>query len=316
MGAEIINPADRDEWLALRRKDVTASVAGALLGVHPYTTAYQLWAEKSGRVQPDNADNSVLRRGRLLEPVIFAMLAEDRPEWRIQYPLGNQYHRDPVARIGATPDAFATRPDIFGLGIVQGKTVHESDFREKWVDQETGEVVLPLWIAVQAITEAKLTHADWASVALMVIGRGIDLHVVDVPLHIGVWGKIKASVEVFWSLVESGLEPEPNWERDGATVAEIYGTSMPERRDLTANGSLDDKVTVYVEARKHAAQLTATVDALRPQILREIGSAELAYTANWNINARSTTRAGDFGLPVKSRILRIKPREGAYAGEF
>ena len=316
MNVEILFPRDRDEWLALRRRDVTASVAGALLGVHPYTTAYQLWAEKSGRVEPENDDNPVLRRGRLLEPVIFAMLQEDRPDWAIEYPLGNQYHRDRVARIGATPDAFAKRPDRFGRGIVQGKTVFESDFREKWLDQETGEVVLPLWIAVQAITEAKLTHSEWAAVALMIVGRGIDLKTVDVPMHEGVWSRVSQAIRDFWNLIATGGEPDPEWERDGRTVLDVYANSLPDRRDLTDNASLDYQISLYVEARKQAAQLTATVEGLRPQILREIGSAEAAFTDRWSITARTTVRPGDFGVPIKSRVLRIKPREAAYADAF
>lgn len=313
MRIEVLHPADRDQWLALRSQDVTASVAGSLLGVHPYTTRYKLWAEKSGRAKVEDVDNPVLRRGRMLERVIFDLLKEDRPDWRIEYPLGNQYHRDPSARMGATPDAFAFRPDMYGRGIVQGKTVYESDFREKWLDQETGEVILPLWIAVQAITEAKLTQSEWATVALMVVGRGIELHVVDVPLHGGVWSRITHAVTEFWALIASGGEPDPDWQRDGATVLEVYGTSLPDRKDLTSNGSLDDKLTVYVEARKHAAQLTATVDALRPQIIHELGSAEAAFTESWNISARTMTRVGDFGQPVKSRILRVKPRENPNA---
>ena len=40
----------REQWLAMRRQDITASTAGALLGLHPYVTAYSLWAEKTGLV--------------------------------------------------------------------------------------------------------------------------------------------------------------------------------------------------------------------------------------------------------------------------
>jgi predicted phage-related endonuclease len=45
----ILHPATDEEWLGLRREDVTASQAAALLGAHPYTTAYQMWADKTGR---------------------------------------------------------------------------------------------------------------------------------------------------------------------------------------------------------------------------------------------------------------------------
>jgi predicted phage-related endonuclease len=45
MTIQIIRPADRQAWLAARSKDVTASVAAAVLGAHPYTTPYALGRE-------------------------------------------------------------------------------------------------------------------------------------------------------------------------------------------------------------------------------------------------------------------------------
>lgn len=39
------------EWLAWRKAGVTASEAAIVLGLSPYKTIWQLWAEKSGRIQ-------------------------------------------------------------------------------------------------------------------------------------------------------------------------------------------------------------------------------------------------------------------------
>lgn len=316
MTIEIIRPADRSAWLAARRQDVTASVAGALMGVHPYTTAYQLWAEKSGRAVPDDRDNAVLRRGRLLEPVAIEVLREERPDWTIHYHRDNAYYRDPAARMGATPDAFAERPDIFGTGIVQVKTVSEEKFRSSWVDAETDEILLPLWIAIQTIQESELTDATWASVALMIVGRGLDMEVIDVPLHAGVRRRLRTVIADFWQMVDSGAEPEPDWGRDGAAVLDVYRDSTPDRRDLSDNDTLDDIISRYVTARDTRLSSAKVEDLHRPQIIRAIGPAEAAFTTNWQITARTTTRVGDFGQPVKSRVLRVKPREDSHADRF
>lgn len=316
MTIEIIRPADRTAWLAARRQDVTASVAGALMGVHPYTTAYQLWAEKSGRIVPDDRDNAVLRRGRLLEPVAIEMLREERPDWTVQYHRDNAYYRDSDARMGATPDAFAERPDIFGAGIVQVKTTSEDRFRADWLDAETGEIILPLWIALQAIQEAELTGGTWASVALMIIGRGLDMEVIDVPLHVGVKRRLRTAIADFWQLVDSGREPDPDWSRDGSAVLDVYRDSTPDRRDLSDDTDLDDVICQYVEARDTRLASAKVEDLHRPQIIRAIGPAEAAFTANWELTARTTTRTGDFGQPVKTRVLRVKPREDFHADRF
>lgn len=309
MSVEIIYPADRAAWLDARKQDVTASVAGALLGIHPYQTPYGLWAEKSGRVASDDADNPVLRRGRLLEPVVIEMLREDRPDWTVEYRRDNAYFRNTEDRIGATPDAFATRPDIFGNGVVQVKTVAEDKFRREWIDADTGEVVLPLWIAVQAIVEATLTGATWACVAVMVIGRGIDLQIVDVPLNTRVMNRLRREVREFWRMVEAGEEPSIDWNRDGAAVAEVYRDSVPDRKDLTAVDGLDLIVGRFAAARETNRATSQQIDELRPRILHALGPAEAGFTTNWNITARTSVRTGPSGQPVKSRSLRISPKE-------
>lgn len=309
MTVQIILPADRATWLDARKQDVTASVAGALLGIHPYQTPYGLWAEKSGRVASDDADNPVLRRGRLLEPVVIEMLREDRPDWSVEYRRNNAYYRHIEDRIGATPDAFATRPDIFGTGVVQVKTVADDKFRREWIDPDTGEIVLPLWIAVQAIVEATLTEASWACVAVMVIGRGIDLQVVDVPLNTRVMHRLRREVREFWRMVDDGVEPGIDWNRDGAAVAEVYRDSMPDRKDLTAIDELDLIVGRFAAARETYRVTSRQVEELRPRILHALGASEAGFTTNWNITARTSVRTGQNGQPVKSRTLRVTPKE-------
>ncbi len=309
MTIQIIRPADRTAWLAARKQDVTASVAGALLGIHPYQTPYGLWAEKSGRMASDDNDNPVLRRGRLLEPVVIEMLREDRPDWQIEYHRDNAYYRLAEDRIGATPDAFGQRPDIFGTGIIQVKTVAEDKFRREWLDPETGEIVLPLWIAVQAIVEATVTGCTWATVAPMIIGRGIDLQPVDVPLNPRVMHRLRREVREFWRMVESGEEPTIDWNRDGAAIAEVYLDSMPDRKDLTAIPNLDSTVCAFWDARQDHSAAAKVMEAARPRILHALGAAEAGFTTNWTITARTSVRVGPNGQPVKSRSLRITPKE-------
>jgi hypothetical protein len=98
-------------------------------------------------------------------------------------------------------------------------------------------VVPPTWIAVQAITEAQLTGCAWACVALVVITwRGtFQLHIIDIPIHLRLWNRLVAKVDEFWAMVASGEEPDPDWQRDGAVVMDVYRDSMPERRDLSGD---------------------------------------------------------------------------------
>lgn len=78
-------------WHRLRSQDITASVAGALLGEHEFTTVFELWALKTGRLFQDFEETPAIKRGRLLEPVAVQMR-----HWRIHLVAGR--HRLEAAR--------------------------------------------------------------------------------------------------------------------------------------------------------------------------------------------------------------------------
>lgn len=120
----------------------------AIVGAHPWRSAYQVWAEKTGRVQrPDLSDDERVLWGVLLEPVI----AEE---------LGR--------RIGATltPGAFvahptapflAGHPDYFA-SLDGGTAVVEIKTTGAWFERDWAEGA-PLLPRVQATYYAALSGA-------------------------------------------------------------------------------------------------------------------------------------------------------------
>lgn len=308
MAVEIIYPADRAAWLQARNQDITASVAGALFAAHLYTTAYQIWAEKTGAIERDEAENAAMRRGRLLEPAAVQMLREERPEWTVEYRQDNAYFRDPDLRVGATPDAFVQRPETYGQGICQFKTSSEEAFRKYWIDPDTGDVEVPTWIAVQAIVEAKLTGATWASVAVMVVGRGIDMHVFDIPLHEAVWKALVVKAREFWELTDTGGHPPLEWDRDGSTVIDVYRSTQPKRVNLTGDLEADAIVGRFEGARADRRAAQKLEDVLRAQVIYALGNADEGETARFHIKAPERVRKDG----ATYRNIKIIPKEGKF----
>lgn len=287
MTVRVLKPTDKLEWHAARRQFITASVAGALLQCHPYTTAYQLWAEKTDQIQADDAENAAMRRGRLLEPAAVQMLREERPDWVIDYRNDQAFYCSDFLRIGATPDAFAMRPDILGDGIVQFKTSSEEAFRNSWLDPDTGDVEIPTWIAVQAIVEAKMTGAKWAAVAVMVVGRGIRMEVVDIPLHEGIWSKLVTATAEFWRVTDSGEHPPIDWDRDGSTVIDVNRLSRAKTVDLSDHEFFDTYAMKLEDTRVARREMQKREELYRAQILYIMHDAEVAETSRHTVLARS-----------------------------
>ncbi|MCP1550659.1 MULTISPECIES: YqaJ viral recombinase family protein [Methylorubrum] len=312
MKIERIPYTTREAWFAARQQDVTASVAGALLGVHEHTTAFSLWALKSGLLAEDPTESKPARRGRLLEDDALQVLVEDRPTWTVTAG-GNEYLRAPALRIGATPDAYAVDPDRPGRGIVQVKTTSDFVFRKKWRD-EAGDLVLPLWIACQAIVEAKLTGASWASVALLVVGHGLDLHVIDVPLHEGIWHRLVGEAKLFWERVASGEAPAADYARDGETIADLWPPdAAAEPLDLSADNLLpallDEREAINARVKSDEKRLAE----IKAEITAKLAGATAAQLADGRVITRTLQSRAEHTVKASTfPVLRVRaPRKAA-----
>ena len=59
----------REDWLEHRRQSIGGSDAATIVGLNPYSSPYELWADKLGRIPPKE-DNEAMRQGRDLEDYV------------------------------------------------------------------------------------------------------------------------------------------------------------------------------------------------------------------------------------------------------
>lgn len=300
---EVDPVGEREEWLALRRQDVTASVAGALLGVDPFKSRYRLWMEKAGRVSEDVEETEAMLRGKLLEEPALKMLAIDRPKWKVWQP--NVYLRDPAARIGATPDAYAVDPARKGVGVIQVKSVSPRAFRSRWQD-ETGEAEPPLYVLAQTIQEAHLAGAAWAAVLALVIDNGIRVHVIDVPIHAGVVKRLREETAKFWQSIEAGEAPEPDYAADGALLAGLYAEDNGREVDLSGDNFLPTLLDEREQIKAEMRAAKARADEIDAEIIAKIGEHERAFIPGWSVKRPLVRRKGFYVEPTEYRRLSIK----------
>lgn len=71
-----IKTNSREEWLALRKNYVGGSDAASVVGLNPYGSAYQLWAEKTGRI-PGFEGNLATKVGTYLEEFVAKLFEEE-----------------------------------------------------------------------------------------------------------------------------------------------------------------------------------------------------------------------------------------------
>jgi predicted phage-related endonuclease len=305
---EICCPETREAWLDLRMSTIGASEAPAMLGVHPYTTPYQLWAQKSGLVQFE--DNKQTRRGRLIEPVAIEILREERPRWSvIQNVIGKDgtFYQDLDAGLSCTPDAFVDKDDFSGDGICQIKTVNPHAFQSDWMID--GEIQLPVYVAIQTMQEIYLTGASWGCVAA-IVGFDLDFHIIDVEIHAGVIARIKREAPEFLRRVRENDPPPPDYARDGAAIADLYRDDDGGTIDLSSNERVMQLVSrrelaKNVEANgAEAAKQRKVIDA---ELIHYLGNATRGTLADGRvIEAATVRRAGYTVEPTIYRAVKIK----------
>lgn len=295
----------RDQWLALRETDVTASVVAALFGVHPYQSWYSLWALKTKAIVEDPEETPAMRRGRLLEQVAVDFLLEDHPDWRIENP--GVYLRDPAVRLGATPDRYIYRPDRPGFGVLQIKTVEESIFKKKWFNEEHS-IEPPLWVAVQAEVERHLSGANYAMVAVLRAGFGIDCTPIDIPTVPNLMNRIKENVAAFWWGIDHGKVPDPDYSKDGKTIEALWaGNGNDAVLDLTKDNALVGLADEKEQLADKKSEIEKRQKEIKAEMLHKLGTASAGEIADGRVITAKTITRKAYAVKETSYVdVRVK----------
>jgi putative phage-type endonuclease len=74
------------EWYELRNREgvISGSEIGTILGLSPWTSAYTLWAEKTGKIERSVTPNTAMRLGTLVEPAIRQLYVEQHPDHEVR----------------------------------------------------------------------------------------------------------------------------------------------------------------------------------------------------------------------------------------
>lgn len=297
---------DRQQWLAWRKFDITASVVGAVFNLHPYVSPLRLFVDKQGLVElPEQADSGPMRRGRILESAVAAAVAEQRPDWRLE--KCTEYFRDDDVGLAATPDFFI-HGDPRGLGILQAKTAAPSVFEREWRDDQP-----PMWITLQATVEMMLTGAAFGAVACLVVDPfKLPCPIFDIPRHAAAENKITTGVAQFWKDIEAGREPGADYGLD----RELLKTLMPQEDpsvsvDLSGDNEVIAGLIERADLRQRIKTDTDKCEAIETMLMSRMGPAAVAKVPDFSVTWKVQHRKGYTVEPSSPRVLNIRDKRAA-----
>ena len=289
------------QWRKLRQQHVGGSEVAALFGEHPQISRWELWHRKAGTIpEPDLSANERVFWGATLEPAIARGVAA-KTGWTIK--KVRRYHsRRPDLALGASLDYEIVAHDR-GPGILEIKTADRLVARG-WND---GEPPLSYELQVQAYLAC--TGRSWAAMAVLIGGN--ELRLFEYERRPKTIAAIEAAVREFWRSIEAGEEPRPEFERDGATIAQLYGATIKGKVvDLSSSNRLPELCAAYRMAADAEKDGHAAKEAARAEILSIIGDAEIAICNGYRISAGAVAGTPDRIITPEMVGQTIKGRAG------
>ncbi len=260
----------REEWLGYRTQGIGGSDVSIIAGINPFKSVYQLWLEKTGQVEPVEANNEYTHWGTILEPIVRKEFA-DRTGIKVR-----QKHM--LLQSEQYPFMLADLDGVINDGgelcIFEAKTA--SAYKEQvWEDGVPAEYILQVQ-HYMAVTGAKKTY-----IAALVGGNHFYIH--EVKRDDEMIRKIIEMERQFWNVnVIGGIEPTP----DGSEATTRYFNT----RFSECNGECiqlpDEAQTVcdeYEKITRQIKELEIEKDAAANQLKSYLKEAEVGIVGNHKI---------------------------------
>ena len=281
MGA--LSVRDQTHWHELRSQHIGASDVAALFDMSPFTTLWQLWMEKSGKLPPEDlSDNKSVQAGTFLESGI-ANWAAHRWDMKIEKVV-DYYTADDCPGMGASLD-FQTD----GGHPVEIKWSAHGDGWEYEGDTIT---CAPDNYVLQVLHQMACTDAEYGWLIALIRNEPRRMKV---PRSEEIISKIKSHVAKFWDSVSCGAEPPVDFDKDGEAVVRLLDfVPMSEVTLTTEHAHL---FQTYLENAAIEKEAKAKKDAAKTELLT------LSIEAMGKMNTsqdKAIVKCGDHKLSIST----------------
>ena len=256
---QVIHYTTEAEWLDLKLDDVTSTEVGALFGLSPYLTEFELFHYKSTRTSSDFDETDRMKWGKRLEAVIAEGIAEDLG-FTVR-PLKEYMRHSTVKGMGSSFD-YAILGHQDGPGLMEVKNVDSLVYRREWSEDEA-----PAHIETQVQHQMEVADVNWCMIAVFcggnrpyVIRRERDREV----------GKVLCQrVDKFWKDVKAGLAPTPDFIKDAEFIISLHQSAGV--MQLEADEAVASMLAEYAHLTAEAKSYSELKEAKKAEILLTIG---------------------------------------------
>lgn len=178
------------EWLALRKKVITATEIAGLVGLHPYKSFNSLKTKETSTGEV--ADNKYMRAGRILEQGCIVSAAEAGFDVESAAAEGyTTFVLDDSKTIGASLDGYIWDEKL-GRCIAECKTINKPEKFFAWLDGD-----LPTEYLIQLHTQLGCTHTEFGYLIGMLTSIPYSTVIYRVRFNQRIFNILKEQVKLF-----------------------------------------------------------------------------------------------------------------------
>jgi len=308
---KLITLPDRNAWLCERRRGLGGSDVPAVIGISPWRTPLQVWAEKVG-LETSPEESYTLRRGSHMEGLIAGELEREIEETDPAGKLCCSVDWTPGEfRIVEGPEPWMRySPDAFGSTMLPPNPPSAqflAEFKSHPRGASEWEEGPPPHVLAQVQWGMHVCDMGEAYVA---VDLGTEFRWARVERDPSWWPAHEGAIRAFWRLVETETAPEPTGdEGDKATLLRMF----PRETEGKAIGLPVEMLDDVRRLDELAAQAKATrdeMDLIQNRVRAAMGDAERATLIDGSgFTYRAQERAEHMVKASSSRVLRRVARK-------
>jgi putative phage-type endonuclease len=278
-----------------RKGFIGGSDIAAVMGVSRWKTPLQLWAEKTGQVEPEDiSTKEYVELGSELEDFIAKRFEKVTGIKVRQAP--QLYKRQDFPWMACQVDRLVTGTDE----LLECKNA--SAWKEKeWEGQD-----IPVEYILQVSWQLMVTGRKVGYIAVLIGGNKFIWKKIEADEEL--FGKMKDAAIAFWEMVEKKIPPVAE-AADNRFMVELYPTGNSQMKEATQD--VVDAVKMLQQTKAQIIEMERTKDEIEAKIKAVIADANgiitPEFTIKW-INVKGSTYTV---TKPDSRQLRVTKNKGA-----
>lgn len=288
---------NRDQWLEERRGGIGSSDAAAVLGVYPWKSPLQLYAEKLG-IEEDGGAGEAAYWGTKIEPLVLDRFAAEtgRKVLKAGALLRSKIRPWQLC----TLDGIQVTDDSRGPGVVEVKC---TGLVERWDDG------VPPYVTVQQQHQLAVTGYEWGSTAVLFNGR--EFFWKDFERDEEIIEQILRMEESFWQRVQLLEPPDPQGsDDDRKIIAKLFPEDVDPEPALL-DGSFIDLDERRCFLKDEVKRLTTEATEIENRLRLAIGEHTEALLPSGVKYTNKLQHRREVIQPASSfRVLRRSERKG------